>query len=680
MNSKRLLVLPFISYLLISGCDQKATDKTTPENEPARAEETAVNATTEEKLGTQPDNQPTSKTNIYGGDAPPPVNRPIKYSPYPEENYPNQVFFGDTHLHTAYSADAGLVGATTTPDDAYRFAKGETVTSSNGLKARLQRPLDFLVVTDHAENLGLPVALEEDDPVLQTNEWGKKIAQTFKPRTEKARTDAYIQWFGAVNAPGGSDPMSGTKFGETMWKRITSAAEKHNDPGAFTTFIGFEWTSGPDGNNLHRNVIFRDGKDLADQIVPISAYDSSDPEVLWQWMADYETKTGGKLLALAHNGNLSNGLMFDDVTLSGKPIDADYAKKRMRWEPLYEITQIKGDGEAHPALSPNDEFADYYTWDKGSFGKQRKTPDMLPREYARAAWKRGMAYEQKLGVNPFKFGVVGSTDSHTALSTAQENNFFGKVTMVEPTADPIRFEEAITGRFSEDDPSDDLIHADAAASGIAAVWARENTREAIWDAMKRKEVFATTGTRLRVRVFGGFEFTEDDQYRSDFAKHGYDKGVPMGGDLSAAPADKAPAFLVRALRDPDGANLDRIQIIKGWVDAEGKTHERIYDVAVSDGRKINADGRCKTPVGDTVDVKNASYTNKIGDPVLGAYWKDPEFDPAQRAFYYVRVIEIPTPSWVAFDEKIFGTKAPDHVKRKQQERAYTSPIWYTPKS
>lgn len=664
-----------ILTLILYGCEQKQETA-----KPASTETTEQTpaSKTERKESQAESNQET--TNITSGalDTPPPVNRPIKYSPYPEQNFPNQVFFGDTHLHTAYSADAGLVGATTTPDDAYRFAKGETVTSSNGLPARLQRPLDFLVVTDHAENLGLPIALEEENPVLQTNEWGKKIAETYKPRTEEARLQAYIQWFGAVNEPDGSDPMAGTKFGETMWQRITKAAEEHNNPGAFTALIGFEWTSGPDGNNLHRNVIFRDGKELADQIVPISAYDTSDPEELWKWMAVYEQKTGGKLLAIPHNGNLSNGLMFDDVTLSGKPLDANYAQRRMQWEPVYEVTQIKGDGEAHPALSPTDEFADYYTWDKGSFGKERKTPDMLPREYAREAWKRGMAYEQKFGINPFKFGVVGSTDSHTALSTAQEENFFGKVTMVEPTADPVRFDEAITGRFSPDDPSDDLTHADALAAGIAAVWARENTREAIWDAFKRKEVFATTGTRLRVRVFGGFEFTAEDQERSDFARHGYDKGVPMGGDLAAAPADSVPSFLIRALRDPDGANLDRVQIIKGWVDADGKTHERIWDVAVSDDRKIEADGRCKTPVGDTVDVKNATYTNSIGDPVLAGYWKDPEFDPKQRAFYYVRVLEIPTPSWIAFDEKIFGTKAPAHVKRKQQERAYTSPIWYTP--
>lgn len=619
-----------------------------------------------------------NKQKLVGTDSPPPSSKKVEYSPYPDEEFPNQVLFGDTHLHTAYSADAGLVGATTTPDDAYRFAKGETVISSNGLRARLKRPLDWLVVTDHAENLGLPIALEEGNPVLQENEWGRNISETFQPRTDDARLEAYIQWFGAVNTPGGGDPMAGTSFGETMWKRITKAADDHNDPGAFSALIGFEWTSGPDGNNLHRNVIFRDGSDLADQVVPMSAYDSDDPEMLWKWMSDYETKTGGKLLAIPHNGNLSNGLMFDDVTLSGKPLDADYAERRQKWEPVYEITQIKGDGEAHPLLSPNDEFADYYTWDKGSFGEQAKTPEMLPREYARSAWKRGLAYEKQLGVNPFKFGVVGSTDSHTALSTAQEDNFFGKVTMVEPTADPVRFEEAITGRFSEDDPSDDLKHMDALASGLAAVWARENTREAIWDALKRKEVYATTGTRIRVRVFGGYSFTEEDQFRSDFAKHGYDSGVPMGGDLASAPEKKSPSFLIRALRDPDGANLDRVQIIKGWLDAEGNPQERIWDVAVSDERKIDADGRSRESVGNTVNVEQASYNNTIGAPVLSAYWQDPEFDPKLRAFYYIRVLEIPTPTWIAYDAKVFGVKIPEGVATYSQERAYTSPIWYTP--
>jgi hypothetical protein len=610
-------------------------------------------------------------------DIPPPTDKQVQYSPYPGEDFPNQVFFGDTHLHTAFSADAGLALAITTPDDAYRFAKGEEVISSQGLPARLQRPLDFLVVADHAENLGIALALKEKNPILDYNDWSRQLAETYAPATIEAIEKTYVQWFGAVNTPGGGDPMAGSGLDETMWARVTEAAERHNQPGRFTAFIGYEWTSGPDGNNLHRNVIFRDGKELADQVVPFSTYDSDDPEDLWQWMADYEEQTGGRLLAIPHNGNLSNGLMFDDVTLSGEPLTADYAERRQRWEPIYEITQIKGDGEAHPMLSPNDEFADYYTWDKGSFGEEPKTPEMLPREYARAAWKRGMSYEAELGVNPFKMGVVGSTDSHTGLSTAQEDNFFGKVTLVEPTADPIRFEEYITGRFTPDDPSDDQVHGDGLAAGLAAVWARENTRQALWDAMKRKETFATTGTRIRVRVFGGFGFKESDLARSDFAAYGYDKGVPMGGDLSNAPDGATPTFLVRALRDPDGANLDRIQIVKGWTTAGGEADEQVYDIAWSDDRVPDNDGRLP-PVGNSVDIESATYTNDIGAPFLEAYWADPDFDPEQRAFYYVRVLEIPTPSWLTYDSVVFDIEVPEDKRATQQERAYTSPIWYTP--
>ncbi len=604
-----------------------------------------------------------------------------EYSPYIQHDFPNQVLFGDTHLHTGYSADAGLVGATTTPDDAYRFAKGETVTSSHGVRARLQRPLDFLVVADHAENLGLTFGLEEGNEALLGTEWGQGLAELIAPKTEEAMAEAYLYWGNtfALSGDRGGDPLAGTDFNKTMWQRMTEAAERHNDPGSFTALIGYEWTSGPQGNNLHRNIIFRDGKDKADQVIPFSAYDSEDPEDLWNWMEKYQSNTGGRLLAIPHNGNLSNGLMFDDVTATTKkPLDRDYAERRMRFEPVYEVTQIKGDGEAHPALSPNDEFADYGTWDKGSFGPELKTPEMLPREYAREAWKRGMAYEATVGANPFKFGVIGSTDSHTGLSTAQEDNFFGKVTMVEPTPDPVRFEEQITGRTTPDDPSDDIVHAQALASGLAAVWARENTREAIWDAFERKEVFATTGTRMRVRVFAGWDFDEDDLNRSDFARHGYDVGVPMGGDLTSAPEGAAPALLIRAIRDPDGANLDRLQVIKGWLDGDGKTHEEVFDVAWSGDRKPDADGKLPK-VGNTVDVDEASYSNSIGAAGLQAFWRDPDFDPAQRAFYYVRVLEIPTPRWTNYDAKFFGIDRPEGIEPTQQERAYTSPIWYTPK-
>ena len=609
---------------------------------------------------------------LHAQDGPGPSTKKIKYSPYPGQDFPNQVFFGDTHLHTSYSTDAGMVGCTLTPEDAYRFALGEEVVSSTGVPARLNRPLDFLVVSDHAENLGLAPAIAVSDPNLLKNPWGKEQHDLVKSGIEGA-LEAYENWM-AKNATRDNPLADMPEMAETYWKKVIEAAEKYNSPGRFTAFIGYEWTSMPDGNNLHRNVIFRDGGDKAGQVVPFSQYDSFNPEDLWNWMDSYEKKTGGRLLAIPHNGNLSNGLMFDDKTYTGDPLSEAYATRRMKREPIYEITQMKGDGESHPLLSPDDEFADYEVWDGGSFGSQPKTKDMIPKEYAREAWKRGLAYEKELGANPFKFGVIGSTDSHTALSTAEEDNYFGKVTLLEPSADPVRFEEVVAGRPA---PEGHQSYASQIASaGLAAVWARENTREAIWDAMARKEVFATTGTRIRVRVFGGFDFSEEDLVRSDFAKHGYDKGVPMGGDLKKS--DKAPSFLVRAVRDPDGANLDRLQMIKGWVDADGKTHEKVYDLAVSDERKIGEDGRCKEAVGNTVNIKEATYDNSIGAVALDSHWTDPDFDPAQRAFYYVRVIEIPTPRWTTIDAKVFGVERPDNVPPTIQERAYTSPIWYNP--
>ena len=395
-------------------------------------------------------------------------------------------------------------------------------------------------------------------------------------------------------------------------------------------------------------------------------------------MATTEQKTGSRVLAIPHNGNLSLGLMFDDVTLTTKkPLSRDYAQRRMRWEPLYEVTQMKGDGETHPALSPNDEFADFERWDKGGFGTGAHTPDMLPKEYAREALKRGLAYEQKMGVNPFKFGMIGSTDSHTSLSTTTEDNFFGKITPLEPSARADRFNEVITGRFLKD-PAQQQLGWQTSASGLAAVWATDNTREALWDAMARKEVYATTGTRLVVRIFAGYDFVAEDLERNDFAKYGYQKGVPMGGDLKAAPAGKAPALVIRALRDVDGANIDRIQVIKGWLDAKGKTQEKVYDVSWSGDRKLDAKTGKLPPVGNTVNVKDASYKNTIGAPLMLAYWKDPEFNPKERAFYYVRAIEIPTPRWTTYDAKYFGTKPPPQAPTSIQDRAYTSPVWYTP--
>ncbi len=598
-----------------------------------------------------------------------------EYSPYLNAGYPQQVYWGDTHVHTAYSTDAGMIGDILGPEEAYRFARGELVVASKGVRARLQRPLDFIVVSDHSENIGLAPMIAEKNPELLKTEFGREISELVY---SGKYGEAYTLWGQGMTTR--KDPLAGNEaITRSAWQRLTSAAEKYNQPGVFTAMIGFEWTSSPGGNNLHRNVLFRDGKSLADQIIPISNYDTTDPEELWQWMAAYENRTGGRLLAIPHNGNLSNGLMFDDRTQSGKRLSRDYAERRMRWEPLLEVTQIKGDGETHPALSPTDEFADYGTWDKGSFGPEPKTPDMLPREYAREALKRGLKYEDKLGANPFKFGMIGSTDTHTSLATTQEDNYFGKATPAEPSNDPGRFEERITGFLQQPGGPDITIrHVKSLASGLAGVWANNNTREGIWDALARKEVYASTGTRMTVRVFAGWDFSEADVQRPDFAETGYRRGVPMGGELRAAPAGKAPVLLIRALRDLDGANLDRVQVVKGWMDGKGELHERVYDAYCSDERAITSQGQCESAVGNTVDVTTATYTNSIGDALMLAHWQDPDFDPQQRAFYYVRVLEIPTPNWTTYDAAYFGLDLPEEVQPTQQERAYTSPIWYTP--
>jgi len=598
-----------------------------------------------------------------------------EYSPYLDRGYPQRVFWGDTHVHSAYSTDAGMIGNRLGPDEAFRFARGEEVVGSGGVRARLVRPLDFLVVADHAENLGLAPMITESNTDLLRTEFGRTVHDLVKSGDPWG---AYVAWGEGMMA--GDDPLVGEeRLTRSMWERITSFAEQFNQPGIFTALHGFEWTSVPGGNNLHRVVIFRDDKDRVDRVLPFSNYDSADPEDLWDYLAAYEEKTGGAALAIPHNGNLSNGLMFDVETFGGQPLDRAYAERRNRWEPLYEVTQIKGDAEAHPFLSPNDEFADYGTWDKGSFGAEPKADEMLQHEYARSALKLGLQLEEQLGANPYKFGMIGSSDSHTSLATTREENYFGKASMVEPSANPARFEEQITGLLEEPGgPDITQRHYNTLASGLAAVWAAENTREALFDALLRKEVYATTGTRMTVRVFAGWDFVSDDVLRADFADTGYTGGVPMGGDLSEAQDGAAPKFMVRALRDPDGANLDRVQIIKGWLDASGELNERVYDVAVSDGRTIDRDGRCRVPVGDTVDVATATFTNSIGDALLMGFWEDPDFDPDRRAFYYIRVLEIPTPRWTTYDAAYFGVDVPTDVPASQQERAYTSPIWYTP--
>jgi len=589
-----------------------------------------------------------------------------EYSPYAGEHYPNRVYFGDTHLHSSWSTDAGMAGATLGPDVAYRISRGEEVTSHLGWKVKLIRPLDFLVLSDHAENLGLAEFIRRSDPIILANETGKKWHDWVK---EGKGYDAFLEWLRADNR----DLIDEPRMMRSIWEKVVHNADKYYVPGVFTTFHGFEWTSHPGGNNMHRVVIFRDDGERTSQILPFSQYDSVDPEDLWEYMAGYEEKTGGRVLAIPHNGNLSNGLMFDTKTYGGNALTRAYATTRMRFEPIYEATQQKGDGESHPFLSPDDEFADFENLDKGNInGTVAKTRDMLPKEYVRSALQEGLRQEKNLGVNPFKFGMIGSSDNHTALPTTREENNFSKASFVEPAP-----ERASHPLVQGAKPELSIMEYDVGASGLAAVWARENTRESIWDAMSRKETYATTGTRLLVRVFGGWDFDPEEVHRPDFAREGYARGVPMGGDLTGPPGGKVPGLMIRALRDPDGANLDRIQVIKGWLDG-GEVRERVYDVAVSDGRTIDADGRCRTPVGSTVDVADASYTNTIGDPMLAAFWQDPDFDPDQSAFYYIRVLEIPTPRWTAYDAKFFGIEMPKEAKMQLQDRAYTSPIWYTP--
>lgn len=587
----------------------------------------------------------------------------------------NRAYFGDTHLHTALSPDAGLAGTKLGLDEAYRFARGETVTSNSGQQAALKRPLDFLVVADHAENLGLAQGLAESDPELLKSSLGQQLNELLK--AGKGREAFYL--LVQKMAKGPEAKISNETFMRNVWKHNTEAAERYNNPGKFTALIGYEWTSQPGGGNLHRVVVFRDNKALADQILPFSNFDSEDVEDLWAFMNFYEKNTGGRVLAIPHNGNLSSGTMFlPSHQKTGKAIDADYARMRHRFEPLVEVTQAKGTSETHPLLSPEDEFANFNIVDNSNLGGiVATTPEMLPYEYSRAALRRGLQLEQQLGVNPFKFGMVGSTDSHSSLPSTAEDNWWGKSPALEPS--PERWKDVLIK--SSKDASLDLTALQLGASGLAGVWASSNTRTALWDAMARKEVFGTSGTRLTVRVYGGYDYTGEELKAADWAKQVCANGVPMGGDLMAATEGQIPSLLVQARKDPDGANLDRIQVVKGWLDANGETHEQVFDVSWSDPdqRMRGADGKVPS-VGSSVNEREATYTNAIGAPILTGYWKDPSFDPTQKAFYYVRVMEIPTPTWLAYDRKNYNLhdEMPATAPYTSQERAYTSPIWYNP--
>ena len=592
------------------------------------------------------------------------------FSPYVGREYPTQVYWGDTHLHTAVSVDAGTM-CRLDQETAFRFARGEEVTTTHGLRAKLSRPLDWIVISDHAEMYGLMPQLLKGDPEILASEKGRRWYDMLSTGDHDTIFKAAMEIVASLQQP--DPPIESDKTVRTAWRNYTALADRYNEPGRFTALIGYEWTA-IGGFNLHRNVVFRGDASVANRTVPFSQFDSQNPEDLWRELERFQNETGAELLAIPHNGNLSNGRMFSVETFDGQPLTKEIAELRARLEPLVEVTQIKGDSEAHPFLSPNDEFADYESWDRANLdGTEVKTNDMFQYEYAREALKTGLMLEDSLGINPFKFGMIGSTDSHTGLAAVEEDNFFGKHSGVEP--EPHRWEHIVIE--SPKDPDLTVLGWQQAASGYAAVWAKENTREAIFDAMKRKEVYATTGSRILVRFFGGWDFRSGDAESRMPASIGYETGVPVGGDLPRNSKGKAPNFLVAAMKDPYSGNLDRIQIIKGWMDSKGELHEKVYDVVWSGDRERGRDGKVPA-VGNTVDVANATWTNSIGSPELIGYWGDPDFDPKEKAFYYARVIEIPTPRWTAYEAKRFGVQMDDEVPMTTQERAYTSPIWYTP--
>lgn len=616
----------------------------------------------------------------------PKTNQEVTYSPYADRDYPTKLLFGETHIHSALSSDAGGGGTTLMPRDLYRFARGEQVISNTNLPVKLDRPLDFICLTEHTDGMGLITDLFKGTEELLADEQGADFIKRFKLGGDEAKQASFdlIKAFANGELSDAMLYQPGNPGYTKTWQDLVQAAEEFNEPHHFTAMISYEWTSMVKGNNLHRNVILRDGAERALQVLPLTMtppIGSPNPQDLWKWLTEYEEKTGGKAIAIPHNGNLSNGWLFalEDDFNNGAKFDLAYVTERAKWEKLVEVGQTKGDSETHPVLSPDDEFADYETWDFGNLDlTAKKTNAMLETEYTRSTLKNGLLLDTELGVNPFKLGFVGGGDMHTSLVTQDDDNFFGAFAWMEPSEKRIN----LPGKYNKklDIGFDTWRYA---TPGPTAVWAKENTREGIFDAMKSKEVYATTGPRIRLRVFAGYDFTAEDLKQRDIASVGYSKGVPMGSDLPLATKGQSPSMLIRALRDPDGANLDRIQVIKGWVDSSGKAHEKVYDVAWSGQRtgerKINNKGKLPA-VGDTVDLSIPTWTNTIGEAQLETLWQDPNFNSDEKAFYYVRAIEIPTPRWTAYDAVRYNiTSLPEGIKLKTQERAYTSPIWYNSK-
>jgi len=600
------------------------------------------------------------------------------------------VYFGDTHLHSSYSFDAFLNNNhSADPDTAYRWAKGQPVIHPyNRARVQIDTPLDFLVVSDHAEMLGVMRAVHEDNFIKEDLGWIGNVKRwySFWLMNRAIDSNTGLQFFSQFlpqnpTIESHSDPVQHPDnnisdlviFGDTSktsilaWHDIVETAERHNDPGTFTSLLGWEWSSIPMGANLHRIVISPDGAEKGKQFLPYGSDQSQYPEDLWQWLDETQQQTGARFLAIPHNSNISKGYMFDDTTLRGDPITAEYARRRMQWEPVVEVTQIKGDSETRSDFSPEDEFADFENYDYYIQVGKKNDYKASAADYIRPALKRGLSIGQQVGVNPYKFGLIGSTDAHTGLSTSEEGNFWGK--MASDSTPETKERLGVQMRSNGWNMS---------ASGIAAVWAKENTREAIYAAFKRKEVYATSGPRLRVQMFAGWDFPEGAESSESFSVIGSQFGVPMGGDLTAGDNDgKAPVFLLRAVKDPLGANLDRLQVVKGWVDSAGQQQEKVYNVAWSDDRQLDASGNL-SPVGNTVNLSSGRYDNSIGQPEFSLRWTDPDFDPQQSAFYYVRVLQIPTPRNGLLDSLALELDEPPRGAKTIQERAYSSPIWYQP--
>lgn len=574
-----------------------------------------------------------------------------------------EAFFGAVHVHTKYSFDGYTNGSLTTPADAYRWAMGKEITNSGiGGQIKISKPLDFYAVSDHAEWMGVFKEMVNPDSPLSKHPLASRI--TSKDMNE--RMQAYAEHLRNYSNGQRDETLTDPGVQRSVWSEIIDTADEFNRPGEFTTFPAFEWSANPNMRNLHRVVVFASSSKVPD--MAYSSLESNDPQDLWNWM-DKARDSGATLLAIPHNGNASDGLMFSLSTYTGKPLTPDYVTTRNRNEPLYEITQIKGTSETHPTLSPNDEFAGFELWDY-TLSADALVPDHKAGGYARQALLDGLSLQEKMGGNPFRYGFIGDSDTHNAAAANEEYNYTGKFAFEN---DP---RHRLLGMEGQPEHQVKQVR-EFSSGGLAGVWAQENTREAIFDAMTRKETFGTTGPHIKVRFFGGWGYQPGDAQSADLVSRGYKGGVPMGGDLGTGDENKSPKFLVWAAKDPDSGNLDRIQLVKGWIDAAGEQHEQVFNVSWSDDRELNAEGKLPA-LRDTVNAKTAHYSNEVGSAQLTGYWTDPAFDPRQQAFYYLRVLEIHTPRWSTRDAAVLNVDVPPGLAISIQERAFTSPIWYTP--